>query len=43
VGGGWLLARFTDAGLPGAFAAIAAGLAAYGVLIAASVRPGVWR
>lgn len=43
VGGGWLLATFTGAGLAGAFAAIAAGLAAYGALIAASVRPGVWR
>lgn len=43
VGGGWLLAAFTGAGLAGAFAAIAAGLAAYGVIIAASVRPGVWR
>lgn len=43
VGGGWLLATFTGAGLPGAFAAIAAGLTGYGLLIAASVRPGVWR
>lgn len=43
VGGGWLLATFTDAGLAGTFAAIAAGFAAYGVLIAVSVRPGVWR
>lgn len=43
VGGGWLLAAFTDAGLAGAFAAIAAGLSAYGLLIAASVRAGVWR
>jgi len=43
VGGGWLLAAFTEAGLAGAFAAISAGLAAYGVIIAASVRPRVWR
>jgi putative MATE family efflux protein len=43
VGGGWLLAGFTDTGLPGAFLAIAAGLSAYGLLIAVSVRPGVWR
>lgn len=43
VGGGWLLARWTDAGLAGAFAAIAVGLMAYGGIIAASVRPGVWR
>uniref|UniRef100_UPI0030B9E11D MATE family efflux transporter n=1 Tax=Neoroseomonas alkaliterrae TaxID=1452450 RepID=UPI0030B9E11D len=43
VGGGWLLAAFTGAGLAGAFAAIAAGLAAYGVLVAVSVRPAIWR
>jgi Na+-driven multidrug efflux pump len=43
VGGGWLLATWTEAGLAGAFAAIAAGLSAYGVIIAASVRRGVWR
>ncbi len=43
VGGGWLLATFTTAGLPGAFAAMAGGLVAYGLLVAASVRPGVWR
>ena len=43
VGGGWLLAEFTGAGLAGAFAAIAAGLTAYGVLVAASVRRGIWR
>jgi Na+-driven multidrug efflux pump len=43
VDGGWLLATFTGAGIAGAFAAIGAGLAAYGVLIAASVRRGVWR
>jgi putative MATE family efflux protein len=43
VGGGWLLAAFTDAGLGGAFAAVGAGLVCYGLLIAASVRPGVWR
>jgi Na+-driven multidrug efflux pump len=43
VGGGWALAQFTDAGLPGAFAAIGLGLAAYGVLVAVSVRKGVWR
>nr|WP_246524263.1 MATE family efflux transporter [Neoroseomonas eburnea] len=43
VGGGWLLAEFTGAGLAGAFAAIAAGLVAYGALVAVSVRPGVWR
>jgi Na+-driven multidrug efflux pump len=43
VGGGWALAAFTDAGLPGVFAAIGLGLAAYGVLVAVSVRAGVWR
>lgn len=43
VGGGWLLAAFAGAGLPGAFAAVAGGLLAYGLLMAASVRPGVWR
>lgn len=43
VGGGWLLAGFTGAGLAGAFAAIAAGLVAYGVLVALSVRPAIWR
>ena len=43
VGGGWLLSAFTGAGLAGSFVAIAAGLAAYGVIIAASVRRGVWR
>jgi putative MATE family efflux protein len=43
VGGGWALAEFTDTGLPGAFAAIGLGLAAYGVLVAVSVRKGVWR
>ncbi|HWT09754.1 MAG TPA: MATE family efflux transporter [Roseomonas sp.] len=43
VGGGWLLAAFTTTGLAGAFAAVAMGLVAYGLLVAASVRPGVWR
>jgi putative MATE family efflux protein len=43
VGGGWALAEFTDAGLAGAFAAIGLGLAGYGVLVAVSVRAGVWR
>lgn len=43
VGGGWALAAWTGAGLAGAFAAIGLGLAAYGVLVAVSVRPGVWR
>jgi Na+-driven multidrug efflux pump len=43
VGGGWLLAEFTSAGLPGAFAAVGAGILGYGVLVAASVRARVWR
>ena len=43
VGGGWALASFTGAGLPGAFAAVAGGLVFYGLLMAVSVRPGVWR
>lgn len=43
VGGGWLLATFTANGLAGAFAAVAMALVAYGLLMAASVRPGVWR
>ena len=43
VGGGWVLASFTGTGLPGAFAAVAGGLVFYGLLMAVSVRPGVWR
>lgn len=43
VGGGWLLAEYTTTGLAGAFAAIGAGILTYGLLVAASVRPGVWR
>jgi putative MATE family efflux protein len=41
VGGGALLAPLY--GLAGLFAAIAGGLLAYGLAVAQSVRPGVWR
>lgn len=41
VGGGALLAR--PFGIEGQFVAVALGITAYGVLTAASVRPGVWR
>jgi hypothetical protein len=41
VGGGALLGRLL--GLDGHFAAVALGLAAYGAVTAAAVRPSVWR
>jgi len=41
VGGGWLLAQ--SFGLNGHFIGVALGLTAYGAVLAASVRPGVWR
>ena len=43
VGGGVLLGDFFGWGLPGLFAAVSAGFVAYGVIMAASVRAGVWR
>lgn len=42
VGGGWLLAHPLGLGLDGYFLAVALGITAYGGIIAASVRPGVW-
>ncbi|TCZ59703.1 MATE family efflux transporter [Roseicella aquatilis] len=43
VGGGWVLSDLLGFGLPGQFAAVALGITAYGLITAASVRPGVWR
>jgi putative MATE family efflux protein len=43
VGGGWLLADVMGLGLDGQFAAVAAGITAYGVVTALGVRRGVWR
>ncbi len=40
--GGWLLGDVFDLGLDGQFIAVAAGITAYGAVIAASVRPGIW-
>ena len=42
VGGGWLLANAAGMGLDGLFIGVALGITAYGVVTAASVRPGVW-
>ncbi|ONG47574.1 multidrug transporter MatE [Pseudoroseomonas deserti] len=42
VGGGWLLAG-AGMGMEGYFLAVALGITAYGLVTAASVRPGVWR
>lgn len=42
-GGGWLLGDVLGLGLDGQFIAVAAGITAYGGVIASSVRPGVWR
>ena len=41
--GGWLLADVAGLGLDGQFLAVALGIAAYGGVVAGSVRPGVWR
>jgi len=41
VGGGWLLAQ--PLGLAGHFVGVALGITAYGVVLAISVRRGVWR
>ena len=41
-GGGWVLAHVVGMGLDGYFLAVALGITAYGVITAASVRPGVW-
>ncbi|WP_431282559.1 MATE family efflux transporter [Humitalea sp. 24SJ18S-53] len=43
VGGGWLLAGPLGMGLAGHFWGVAAGITAYGLVTAASVRPSVWR
>jgi len=42
VGGGWVLAGPLGLGVTGYFLAVAAGISAYGIVIAASVRAGVW-
>jgi len=42
VGGGWLLANGAGMGIDGQFLGVALGITAYGVVTAASVRPGVW-
>ncbi|MXP63423.1 multidrug transporter MatE [Roseomonas sp. M0104] len=42
VGGGWLLANPLGLGLDGHFIGVALGITAYGLITAASVRPGVW-
>jgi len=39
-GGGALLARWF--GLEGAFAGVAMGISAYGLIVASAVRPGIW-
>ena len=41
VGGGWSLAQMF--GLDGQFLGVALGITGYGLVLAASVRPGVWR
>jgi hypothetical protein len=43
VGGGIVLGDWMGFGLAGVFASVAAGFFAYGAIMAASVRPGVWR
>ena len=42
VGGGWWLANIAGMGMTGHFLGVALGISAYGVITAASVRPGVW-
>jgi len=42
VGGGWLLGTAMGGGLDGQFLAVALGIAAFGAVNAAAVRPGVW-
>ena len=42
VGGGWMAADVLGFGLAGQFAAVAAGITAYGAICAAAVRPGIW-
>lgn len=41
--GGWALAHWGAMGLDGHFLGVALGITAYGGIIAAAVRPGVWR
>ncbi len=43
VGGGWMLAHWGGMGLSGHFLGVALGITAYGMVIAVTVRPGVWR
>lgn len=43
VGGGWALANLAGMGLDGHFLGVALGITAYGMVTAASVRPGVWQ
>ena len=42
VGGGWVLGTAMGGGLDGQFLAVALGIAAFGAVNAAAVRPGVW-
>ena len=42
VGGGWLLGGQAGLGLEGHFLGVALGITAYGLVLAASIRPGVW-
>lgn len=42
VGGGWWLANGLGLGIEGHFIGVALGISAYGLITAASVRPGVW-
>jgi Na+-driven multidrug efflux pump len=42
VGGGWLLTDTMDLGLDGQFAAVAAGITAYGLVTALGVRRRIW-
>jgi Na+-driven multidrug efflux pump len=42
VGGGWWLANGLHLGLEGHFIGVALGIAAYGLITASCVRPGVW-
>ena len=43
VGVGWALANWGGMGLEGNFLGVALGITAYGLIIASSVRPAVWR
>ncbi|MGE0223094.1 MAG: MATE family efflux transporter [Acetobacteraceae bacterium] len=41
--GGWVLANGAGMGLAGHFLAVALGITAYGAIMAAAVRPAIWR